>query len=81
MKIEVLGMGCSKCLKTKENIRAALAELGKEAEVAEVKNLKEIADYGVMMTPAVVIDGEVKVAGKVPTVEQIKVILGSDHSK
>ena len=81
MKIEVLGMGCSKCLKTKENIRAALAELGKEAEVAEVKNLKEIADYGVMMTPAVVIDGEVKVAGKVPTVEQIRDILGSDHSK
>ncbi len=75
MKIEVLGMGCPKCLKTKENIRAALAELGKEAEVAEVKNLKEIADYGVMMTPAVVIDGEVKLVGKIPSVEQAKSLL------
>ncbi len=76
MKIEVLGTSCPKCLKTKENIRAALAELGKEAEIAEVKDLKSIADYGVMMTPAVVIGGEVKIAGKVPNVEQIKTLLG-----
>ncbi|MDP8236478.1 MAG: thioredoxin family protein [Candidatus Erginobacter occultus] len=75
MKIEVLGMGCPKCLKTKENIKTALAELGKEAELAEVKNLKEIADYGVMMTPAVAIDGEVKLSGKVPGVEQVKSLI------
>jgi small redox-active disulfide protein 2 len=75
MKIEVLGMGCPKCLKTKENIKAALAELGMAAEVAEVKNLKEIADYGVMMTPAVVIDGQVKLSGRVPSIEQVKSLL------
>ncbi len=76
MKIEVLGTGCPKCRETRENIKAALAELGKEADVAEVKNLKEIADYGVMLTPAVAIDGEVKIAGKAPTVAEIKALLG-----
>ncbi len=72
MKIEVLGIGCPKCQKTKENIREALTGTGTEAEIIEVKDLKSIADYGVMMTPAVVIDGEVKIVGKVPGVEQIK---------
>ena len=72
MKIEVLGTGCPKCQKTKENIREALSGTETEAEIIEVKDLKSIADYGVMMTPAVVIDGEVKVVGKVPGVEQIK---------
>ncbi|HOO77231.1 MAG TPA: thioredoxin family protein [bacterium] len=76
MKIEVLGTGCPKCHKTKENIEAALSESGREAEVVEVKDLKAIAAHGVMLTPAVVIDGEVKMAGKVPSVEQIKALLG-----
>ena len=76
MKIEVLGTGCPKCHKTKENIETALSETGREAEVVEVKDLKTIADYGVMMTPAVVIDGEVKLVGKAPSVEQIKSLLG-----
>ena len=75
MKIEVLGTGCPKCRKTKENIETALSESGKEAEIAEVKDLKSIAGYGVMMTPAVVVDGEVKIVGKVPSVEQIKLYL------
>lgn len=75
MKIEILGMGCPKCRKTKENIQAALADLGKEAELAEVKNLKEIVGYGVMMTPAVVIDGQVRLSGRVPSVEQVKSLL------
>lgn len=76
MKIEVLGMGCPKCRKTKENIEAALTESGREAEVAEVKDLKAIADYGVMLTPAVVIDGDVKIVGKVPSIADIKALLG-----
>lgn len=76
MKIEVLGIGCPKCHKTKENVTAALSELGKEAEVVEVKDLKAIADYGVMLTPAVVIDGDVKIAGKLPSVEEIKSLIG-----
>ena len=75
MKIEVLGTGCPKCRKTEENIKTALAETGTEAEVVEVKDLKSIADYGVMMTPAVAVDGEVKVVGKVPSVDQIKSLL------
>ncbi len=75
MKIEVLGTGCPKCHKTRENVETALSEAGKEAEIVEVKDLKSIADYGVMMTPAVVVDGEVKIVGKVPSVEQIKLYL------
>jgi len=75
MKIEVLGTGCPKCHKTKQNIEAALSELGKEADITQVKDLKSIAGYGVMVTPALVIDGEVKVAGRVPTVDQIKMFL------
>jgi small redox-active disulfide protein 2 len=76
MKIEVLGIGCPKCHKTKENIEAALSETRKEAEVVEVKDLKAIADYGVMLTPAVVVDGDVKIVGKVPSVADIKALLG-----
>jgi len=76
MKIEVLGMGCPKCHKTTENIKTALSETGREAEVIEVKDLAAIADYGVMLTPAVVVDGEVKVVGKVPPVDAIKKLLG-----
>lgn len=75
MKIEVLGMGCPKCYKTKENIKTALSETGKEAEIVEVKDLVAIADYGVMLTPAVVVDGEVKIVGKVPSVANIKSLI------
>jgi len=76
MKIEILGTGCPKCHKTKENVEAALSELGREAEVIEVKDLKSIADYGVMLTPAVVVDGDVKIVGKVPSVEDVKSLIG-----
>ncbi len=76
MKIEVLGTGCPKCHKTRENVKAALSEVGKDAEVVEVKDLKAIVGYGVMLTPAVVVDGDVKFAGKVPSVEEIKSLIG-----
>ena len=75
MRIDVLGTGCPKCRKVKENVRSALAELNREAEVVEVKDLKAIADYGVMMTPALAIDGEVKTVGRVPTVEEVKKLI------
>jgi len=75
MKIEVLGMGCPKCHKTTDNIKKALSESGREAEIIEIKDLATIADYGVMLTPAVVVDGDVKTVGKVPSVEMIKSIL------
>jgi len=71
MKIEILGTGCSKCQKLEANAKKAVAELGLEVQVEKVSDLKDIMAYGVMSTPALVIDGEVKVAGKVPDVAEI----------
>ncbi|MFA0822855.1 MAG: thioredoxin family protein [Methanomethylovorans sp.] len=72
MKIEILGSGCAKCKKTKEIIEQAVTELGIDAEVLKVEDINAILNYGVMVTPAVVVDGDVKVAGKVPSVEKVK---------
>lgn len=72
MKIEILGTGCAKCKKTKEIVEQAVAELGIVAEVVKVEDMNAALDYGVMITPAVVVDGDVKIAGKVPTVEKVK---------
>jgi small redox-active disulfide protein 2 len=71
MKIEILGTGCSKCKKTKEVIEKILRENGIEAEVVKVDDFEKILNYGVMVTPAVVIDGEVKLAGKIPDEKEI----------
>ncbi|HKK83593.1 MAG TPA: thioredoxin family protein [Atribacterota bacterium] len=71
MKIEILGMGCPKCKKTTQNAQLAIEELGIEAEIVKVEELDKITEYGVMMTPALVIDGEVKVAGKIPSKQEI----------
>ncbi len=72
MKIEVLGTGCSKCKKTKEIIEKVVKQSGVEAEVIKVEDIEKIMSYGVMVTPAVVIDGDVKLAGKVPDEKDIK---------
>lgn len=72
MKIEILGTGCAKCKKTKEIVEQAVAELGIVAEVVKVEDINTALNYGVMITPAVVVDSDVKVAGKVPTVEKVK---------
>ncbi len=71
MKIEILGMGCPKCKKTTQNAQQAVEELGIDAEIIKVEELEKITEYGVMMTPALVIDGEVKVAGKIPSKQDI----------
>lgn len=71
-KIEILGMGCAKCNKLEELSKKAAEELGIEYELGKVKDIKKIMEYGVMVTPALVVDGEVKVAGKVPSIEEIK---------
>ncbi|MDD4288683.1 MAG: thioredoxin family protein [Candidatus Caldatribacteriota bacterium] len=71
MKIEILGMGCPKCKKTTQNAQMAVEELGIDAEIIKVEELDKITEYGVMMTPALVIDGEVKVAGKIPAKQEI----------
>ena len=75
MKIEVLGTGCAKCRATEKNVRKAVEELGIQAEVVKVEDLQDIINRGVMMTPAVVVDGEVKISGHQPTVEEIKKII------
>jgi len=72
MKIEILGTGCPKCKKTKETVEKVLKETGVEAEVVKVEDFETILNYGVMVTPALVIDGDVKLAGKVPGPEEIR---------
>ena len=76
MEIKVLGPGCAKCKKTEEVVKEAVAEAGVEAEVKKVTKTMEIAAAGVFGTPAVIIDGDVKVVGKVPSKDQVKSWLG-----
>ena len=76
MKIQILGTGCPKCKKLAEAVEAAVKELGLDSKVEKVTDIKEIMSFGVMMTPALVVDGKVKVAGKVPSVDEIKRLLG-----
>lgn len=71
MKIQILGSGCTKCKLLEEHARAAVAELGLDAEVVKVSDIDEIMEMGVMMTPALAIDGEVKSVGKVLTKDQV----------
>ena len=71
MKIEILGTGCPKCKKTLENVQKAVKDLNVEAEIVKVEKINDIMNYGVMITPALAINGEVKVAGKIPSPEQI----------
>lgn len=71
MKIEVLGMGCRKCVKLYDRANKAVAEAGVEAEVVKVENMEQIIGYGVMKTPALVVDGKVVVSGRVPELAEI----------
>jgi len=72
MKIEILGTGCANCSATMANAEKAVTEAGIQADIVKVEDLNEIASRGVMMTPALSIDGEIKVVGRIPTVEDIK---------
>ena len=74
-KIQILGSGCPKCKKLAENAEAAVQELGIEYEIEKVTDINEIMKLGVMVTPALVVDGEVKAAGKVLSDEEIKEFL------
>lgn len=71
MKIEILGTGCPKCKKLGENAEKAVEETGADAEVVKVEDMETILSYGVMMTPALVLDGKVKCSSKIATVEEI----------
>ena len=71
MKVEVLGTGCAKCHKLEETVRDLAKKNGIDAEIIKVEDIKVFSQYGVFMTPALVVDGEVKVAGKVPKESEI----------
>jgi small redox-active disulfide protein 2 len=75
MKIQVLGTGCPKCIRLAELVDEAARSLGIEYELSKVSDITEIVSCGVMVTPALVVDGTVKASGKVPTVDQIKAML------
>ena len=75
MEIRILGTGCPKCHKLEEETRYAAAEMGLDCNIEKVTRMQDIMSYGVMMTPALVVDGEVKVVGKVPAREDIKKLL------
>ena len=77
MDIKVLGPGCPKCQQTEKLVKEAVQESGVEANVEKVTGTMDIAKYGVFGTPAVVVDGEVKVVGKVPSKDDIKAWLQS----
>ena len=71
-KIQILGTGCPKCRKLAEFAEQTAKELGIEYEIEKVTKISDIMKFGVMSTPGLVVDGKVKIAGKVPTIEQLK---------
>ena len=75
MKIQILGTGCAKCKALYANAEAAAKELGLNYEMEKVENIQDIIKFGVMITPALAVDGKVKVAGKVASTEEIKKLL------
>ncbi len=74
-RIEVLGTGCAKCKRLFDNVQAAVKELGITAEVVKVDDIDAIATSGIMMTPGLLIDGEIVTEGRVPDVNEIKSLL------
>lgn len=75
MLIEVLGTGCSKCKAAEKVVRKVVEQSGKNVEIVKVEDLQEIVNRGVMMTPAIVVDGKVKITGHVPSKDEIKQLL------
>ncbi|HQC36812.1 MAG TPA: thioredoxin family protein [Thermotogota bacterium] len=81
MKIEILGKGCPNCVQLEKNVNLALKNAGLEAEVKKITDLNEIMDYGVAMTPGLVINGKVVSVGKVLNPEQIEPLLKAGGTK
>jgi len=73
--VQILGTGCAKCKQFKQNADTAVAEMGIDATVEKVEDIMEITKFGVMMTPAIAVDGEVKSVGKLLSPEEIKELL------
>jgi small redox-active disulfide protein 2 len=74
-KLQILGTGCAKCEKLTKETKSAADDLGIEYELEKVTDLNEIMKFGVMVTPALAVDGEVKVVGKVPSVAEIQALI------
>jgi small redox-active disulfide protein 2 len=74
-RVQVLGPGCARCNDLLENVRRAVRELGIEAVVEKVTDINAILDLGALMTPALAVDGELRMVGKVPSVEELKSLL------
>ena len=74
-KLQILGTGCPKCVKLAEAALAAADQLGLECEIEKVTDINRIVSFGVMMTPALVVDGQVKVAGRVPAIDELKTLI------
>jgi len=79
MKIEVLGPGCARCNRLEKEVKKVLNELGLKDEVIKVRDITRIMEYNIIMTPALVIDGEVKSAGRIPTKDEIKNWIAQEH--
>jgi len=77
VRIEVVGPGCVRCITTEKNVKEAVRQLGMQAEVIKVTNVAEFAKKGVTFTPALIVDGQMKISGKIPTIEEIKDILAT----
>lgn len=75
MKIQILGMGCPKCNKLQENAEKAAKELGLDFEIEKINKIEKINEMGVMMTPALAVDGKVLLSGRLAGVEEIKKLL------
>jgi len=75
MKLQILGTGCPKCTTLAERAEQAARDLGLDFELVKVTDITEIVNFGVMMTPALAVDGTVKLVGKVPTVDELKKLL------
>jgi len=75
-KIQILGTGCPKCKKLAENAEAAAKDLGIEYSLEKITQINDIMKFGVMVTPALVVDGQVKAVGKVSSTDEIKRLLG-----
>lgn len=78
MNIKILGPGCKNCTKLYENVEAAAHELGLSADLEKITDFKDIVSFGVMKTPGLVVDGEVKVSGRVPSKDEVKEILSKE---
>jgi len=76
LKIEILGTGCPKCKALADAVTKAVADLSLQAEVVKVTDIDEIVNRGVMLTPALIVDGEIVAVGKIPSTQELKKLLG-----